>query len=199
MKRLLILSLSVICPVLAADWIPKGSNIVVRTDETIRLRATEGDGRIYPGVIDRDVIDRDGNRVIPRGARAELIVRRIGRDEVAVDLDSVTVDGRRYGIVATETEAQAARPQGNKRRVGEFAGGGAVLGTILGAVAGGGKGAAIGALAGAGAGAATGLATRGREVNVPIESLLTFRLEQSLKIDAPDRGYDRDGHHYHDR
>jgi hypothetical protein len=34
---------------------------------------------------------------------------------------------------------------------------------------------------------------------VPIESLLTFRLEQALKIDAPDHGYDRDGHHYHDR
>ena len=81
----------------------------------------------------------------------------------------------------------------------DIATGGAILGTILGAVAGGGKGAAIGAVAGAGAGAAAGLSTRGKELNVPVESLVTFRLEQPIRIDAPDGGYDRDGHHYHDR
>jgi hypothetical protein len=199
MKRLLILSLTLICPSLAADWIPRGTNVVVRTDETIRIRATEGDGRIYPGVVDNDVFDKDGNMMVPRGSSAELIVRRIGRDEVAVDLDSITVNGHRYGVAATETEAEAARTQPNKRKVGEFAGGGAILGTILGAVAGGGKGAAIGAIAGAGAGAAAGLSTRGKQLNVPVESLLTFRLEQPIRIDTPDGGFDRDGHHYHDR
>lgn len=198
MKRLLILSLALICPALAADWIPRGTNIVVRTDETIHIRSTEGDGRIYRGIIDRDVFDRDGNMIVPRGANAELIVRRVGRDEVAVDLDSITVNGRRYGVAATETAAEASRTR-NNRRVGEFVGGGAVLGTILGAVAGGGKGAAIGAIAGGGAGAVAGLSTRGRELNVPVESLVTFRLEQPIRIDAPDRGFDRDGHHYHDR
>jgi hypothetical protein len=199
MKRLLILSLTLVCPALAADWIPRGTNVVVRTDETIHIRATEGDGRIYRGVIDRDVFDKDGNMMVPRGANAELIVRRIGRDEVAVDLDSITVNGRRYGVAATETEAEASRTSPNNRKVGAFAGGGAVLGTILGAVAGGGKGAAIGAVAGAGAGAVAGLSTRGKELNVPVESLVTFRLEQPIRIDAPDRGFDRDGHHYHDR
>jgi hypothetical protein len=199
MKRLLILSLTLICPVLAADLIPRGTNIVVRTDEKINVRSTEGDGRIYRGVIDRDVVDRDGNMIVPRGSNAELIVRRTGRDEVAVDLDSISVNGHRYGVAATETQAEAGRTGSNGKRVGAFAGGGAVLGTILGAVAGGGKGAAIGAAAGAGAGAAAGFATRGRELNVPVESLLTFRLEQPIRIDAPDRGYDRDGHHYHNR
>jgi hypothetical protein len=199
MKRLLILSLTLIVPALAGDWIPRGTNIVVRTDETIHIRATEGEGRIYPGVIDRDVFDKDGNMMIPRGSNAELIVRRIGRDEVAVDLDSITVSGHRYGVAATETEAEAGRTPPNKRKVGEFTGGGAVLGTILGAVAGGGKGAAIGAIAGAGAGAVAGLSMRGKELNVPVESLVTFRLEQPIRIDAPDGGHDRDGHHYHDR
>jgi hypothetical protein len=199
MKQLLILSLILICPLAAADRIPRGTNVIVRTDETIRIRATDGDGRIYPGFLDRDILDRDGTIIARRGATAELIVRRIGRDEVAVDLDSITVDGHRYGVVATETEAEASRPRTDKRRVGEFAGGGAILGTILGAVAGGGKGAAIGALAGAGVGAAAGLSTRGRELNIPVESLLTFRLEQPIRIDAPDHGYERDGHHYHDR
>jgi hypothetical protein len=40
---------------------------------------------------------------------------------------------------------------------------------------------------------------RGKELNVPVESLVTFRLEQPIRIDAPDGGHDRDGHHYHDR
>jgi hypothetical protein len=149
-------------------------------------------------VIDSDVFDRDGNMMIPRGSDAELIVRRVGRDEVAVDLDSITVRGHRYGVAATETEAEASHDS-NRGHVGAYTGGGAILGTILGAVAGGGKGAAIGAVAGAGAGLAAGLSTHGRSLNVPVESLLTFRLEQPIHIDAPDRGHDRDGHHYHDR
>ena len=199
MKQLIILSLTFLGTAVAGDWIPRGTNVVIRTNETIHIRATEGDGRIYPGVIDNDVFDRDGNMLVPRGSNAELIVRRIGRDEVAVDLDSITVNGHRYGVAATETQAEAGRTRPDNRRVGAFAGGGAVLGTILGAVAGGGKGAAIGALAGAGAGVTAGLATRGSSLNVPVESLLTFRLEQPIRIDTPDGGFDRDGHHYHDR
>jgi hypothetical protein len=199
MKQILILSMTFLGTAVAADWIPRGTNVVVRTNETIHIRATEGDGRVYPGVVGNDVLDRDGNLLVPRGSNAELIVRRIGRDEVAVDLDSITVNGRRYGVAATETEAEAARTGSNGRHVGAFTGGGAVLGTILGAVAGGGKGAAIGAAAGAGAGLAAGLSTRGRSLNVPVESLLTFRLEQPIRIDARDSGFDRDGHHYHNR
>jgi len=34
-------------------------------------------------------------------------------------------------------------------------------------------------------------------VNVPSESLLTYRLRSDLNLDALDSGYDRDGHHYH--
>ena len=62
----------------------------------------------------------------------------------------------------------------------------------------GGKGAAIGAAAGAATGAGTQMATRGRAIHVPLESLLTFRLEQPLYVSAvPDDGYMREGHHYH--
>jgi len=199
MTRQLLMLIALAVPAAASDWIPRDTTIIVRTNETIHIAATEGDGRVYPGTVDSDVFDRDGNLLVPRGSNAELIVRRIGRDEVAVDLDSITVNGHRYGVAATETEAEAARTSPNKKRVGEFTGGGAILGTILGAVAGGGKGAAIGAAAGAGAGALTGLSTRGKTLNVPVESLVTFRLEQPIRIDMPDGGYDQDGHHYHGR
>jgi hypothetical protein len=61
-------------------------------------------------------------------------------------------------------------------------GGGAVLGTLIGAVAGGAKGAVVGAVAGAAAGAGAQVLTRGKEVNVPAESVLTFRLGNPINL-----------------
>jgi hypothetical protein len=66
-------------------------------------------------------------------------------------------------------------------------GGGAALGTLIGAVAGGGSGAAIGAAVGAAGGAAVQVLTKGDEVRVPAESVLTFRLENPLQLE----GYNR--------
>ena len=59
---------------------------------------------------------------------------------------------------------------------------GAALGAVIGAAAGGGKGAALGGLAGAAAGAAIEIFGRNKEVNIPVETVLSFRLEQALKL-----------------
>jgi outer membrane lipoprotein SlyB len=61
-------------------------------------------------------------------------------------------------------------------------GGGAALGTLIGAIVGGGKGAAIGAAVGAGAGVGGVVLTKGKEVNVPAETVLNFRLDQDLSL-----------------
>ena len=60
---------------------------------------------------------------------------------------------------------------------------GAPIGAIIGAIAGGGKGAAIGAGSGAGAGALTQIITRGK-IKVPVESVLTFKLDRELSVTA---------------
>jgi len=178
------------------DRMPSGTTIEIRTNEGIELRDAS-DGRIFGGSVARDVLDQNGNLAIRQGAHAELIVRNIGRDERAVDLESIDVNGRRYTIDAT-TRVGARQGLGENKRTGEFVGGGALLGTIVGAIAGGGKGAAIGAAAGAAAGAGSQVATRGRAVWVPAESILRFRLNQPLIVDnRPDEGYMRDGRHYH--
>jgi len=75
---------------------------------------------------------------------------------------------------------------GKNKRTAEFTGGGAGLGAIIGAIAGGGKGAAIGAGAGAGGGALTQILTKGKAIQVPAESVLTFRLDKPLQIVAAD-------------
>jgi hypothetical protein len=182
----------------AADVIPGGTRIAVRTNDQIKLRTNDADGRIYTAVVANDVADTDGRVIIPRGSNAELIARRVGKEELAVDLDSVTVGGRRYAIQASEQDRRGKDGVGANKRTGEFVGGTAVLGTLLGAIAGGGRGAAIGAASGAAVGAGAQVATRGRSVNVPAETLLTFRLEQPIYVDVHDNGHDKDGKHYHD-
>ena len=74
------------------------------------------------------------------------------------------------------------RGVGTNRRTAEFLGGGSALGALLGGVFGGGKGAGIGALAGAGSGFATQVFTRGKEVRIPAESVLRFRLVKALVL-----------------
>jgi hypothetical protein len=48
-------------------------------------------------------------------------------------------------------------------------------------------------------GAIAGHGERGRAVRVPRDSVVTFRLERPLDVGVADRGYDRDGSHYHGR
>lgn len=186
----------------AQDVVPTGTTIAVRTNEMIETH-NSSDGRIYSGVLDQDVMDRDGRVAIPRGSTAELAVRNTARNEMAVDLESIVVGGRRYVVSAGDEAYRGSEKQGvgENRRTGKYVGGGALLGTIVGAIAGGGKGAAIGALAGGAAGAGAQVYTRGRDVRVPAESLLTFRLERPLEVGrgnySRDNGYTRNGYHYH--
>jgi hypothetical protein len=182
------------------DTVPSGTEIVVRTNEAIDAKHPS-DSRIYTAVVDRDVTDRSGRVVIPRGSNAELIMRDASDTDIVVDLEAVEVNGRRYAI-DTPTErvyAEGERKEGVgvNERTGKYVGGGALVGSIIGAIAGGGKGAAIGAATGAGAGAVGQTVTRGGSVRLPAESLLTFRVDRPLRMGVADSGYMRDGYHYH--
>ena len=167
--------------------IATGTRILVRTSEMIEARKSAG--RVFAGVVDKAVKDANGRVAIPRGSRVNLIVRKLPNSDLALDLESLTVNGRRYAV-ATDSIATGSGQKdgiGSNKRTAEYIGGGALLGTIIGAIAGGGKGAAIGAAAGAGAGAGTQVLTRGKTVKVPAESLLTFRLEHALQMLRPAR------------
>jgi hypothetical protein len=157
-----------------------GTEVVVRTNERIDARNTV-EGETFMAQIEENIRDNDGSTAIPRGSDARLVVRRMENNgDLILDVESITVEGRRYRVSTEDQELESQR--GGNRRIGEFAGGGAVLGAIIGAIAGGGKGAAIGAGAGAGAGAVTGIVTRGKEVHVPAESVIRFRLDRPLRL-----------------
>jgi len=183
-----------------SDRVPAGTEIPVRINDAIDARSPS-DSRIYTAVVDRDVTDNSGRVVIRRGSDAELILRDVAQDTVVLDLESVTVDGRRYTVDTSPETITADNSRkagvGANQRTGKYVGAGAVIGSIIGAIAGGGKGAALGAAAGAGAGAVGQTVTRGGAIRVPSESLITFRLDRSLMVGRADDGFTREGRHYH--
>lgn len=164
-------------------YLQSGTEISVRTNENINSSDTS-DNRFYSAVVSRDVMDDHGQVVIPRGSDAQLIVRRLSNNTVALDLQSISVNGQRFNVDTAEVteQGQAREGVGENRRTATYAGGGAVLGTLLGAIAGGGKGAAIGALAGGAAGVGAQVLTRGGQVKVPAETELSFRLDQPMNL-----------------
>ena len=92
--------------------------------------------------------------------------------------DEVVVNG-------TAVIPRGARADGtvvDAKPLGRFIGGGAGLGALIGGLAGGGKGALLGAMAGGGAGTAGSAFTGNKQIVLPAETMLTFRLDRPIHI-----------------
>ena len=50
-----------------SDTVPRGTEITVRTNDSIEAKPPN-EGKIYSAVVDRDVQDRSGHVIIPRGS-----------------------------------------------------------------------------------------------------------------------------------
>ena len=168
--------------------LPAGTEVHVRVDQDINAKSGNvTPGAMFPGTVSRDITDASGNVVIPRGSRAQLSVVQASEkaDDLTLDLRSIEVNGRTYRMDTEGTSAAGSTKKGGlgmNKRTGKYVGGGALAGTLLGALAGGGKGAAIGAIVGGAAGAGAQVLTRGKELNVPAETELNFRLNQSVRM-----------------
>ncbi len=145
-----------------------GTVIPVRTNQYID--SDKGDNRVYSGTVDQDVRGDNGRIVLPRGASVEMMVRVAPDNDLILDLDSVVVNGQRYGVRSEPKHIEARR---DERRDDS------VIGGIVGAI--------------------TGGQARGREVRVPRDTVVTFRLQRPLELGVPDRGIDRNGQHFHDK
>ena len=167
--------------------IPQGTNIVVLTSNSIEA-GSDASGQLYPATIQEAVIGSSGAVAIPAGTHAKLVVSNVRSGgavhspDLILDLYSIDVHGEEYRVDSSSITESNKSGLGLNRRTAELTGGGAGIGALMGAVFGGGKGAGIGALAGAGGGALTQLFTRGKQISVPAETSLTFRLEQTLVL-----------------
>jgi hypothetical protein len=170
---------------------PAGSELEVRTVETINSR-NSGAGQTFSAIVERGLTNVSGRVIVPDGASAQLMIRQVSSDgavgspEMVLDVQSITIDGRRYVASTEELTLDGGKGIGRNKRTAQTVGTGAVLGTIIGAIAGGGKGAAIGVLVGAAGGVGVQVLTRGRDVQVPAETVLTFRLDKAVRLQAED-------------
>jgi hypothetical protein len=133
-----------------------------------------------PLVIDGFIIAERGSRVQGRVVEADRAGRVKGRALVAVELTRFhTSDGQDIRVQTQAFERQGSKSTGeDAAKVGI----GAAIGAIIGAVAGGGKGAGIGAGVGGAAGAGSVMMTRGKSAVIPVETRLSFRVQEPVTI-----------------
>jgi hypothetical protein len=164
--------------------LPAGTALTVRTNEAVGSKSSQT-GATFTATVAQPVT-YEGRTVIPSGATASGVVEAAkqggkikGASELSVRLTQITVHGTPYPV-ATELVSQQGKSKGS--RTAKMGVGGAAGGALIGGLAGGGKGAAIGALAGGAAGTAGSAMTGNKELLIPAESALTFKLAQPLKV-----------------
>ena len=166
--------------------VPEGTDLTVALDQSLSTMENRP-GDIFQASVAAPIVI-DGKTVIPQDARVKghvVDTRESGRlsgvARLVLTLDSVEVGGESFNI-ATEDEGRVGK--NHNKRNGVLIGGGAGLGALIGGIAGGGRGALIGGAAGAGAGTAGAAYTGKKDIRVPAETRLTFRLARPATISA---------------
>lgn len=164
--------------------IPSGTSLTISLGDTIDTKVAN-DGDHFAATL-AEPVSVAGNMVLPVGTRVSGTIitshsagKFNGNAVLALTLDTIRLNGNPYSIQTSEFEDAG---KGRGKRTGMGAGGGAAFGAIVGALAGGGKGAAIGALAGGGAGTAGAAFTGKRDITIPAETRLHFRLTLPVTV-----------------
>ena len=164
--------------------IPEGTDLTVVLDQTIST-ASSRSGDSFRATLTSPVVI-DGKTVLPKDAPVTgHIVESVpsgrlkGVAKLDLTLDSIEVNGKSFDLA---TDDEGRRGKNHNKRNGVLIGGGAGLGAIIGGVAGGGVGAVVGSAVGAGAGTAGAAYTGKKDIRVPAETALTFRLVRPVTI-----------------
>lgn len=170
--------------------VPVGTRIAIRLDHELSSE-TNKPGDTFRATLDAPITD-DQKVIIPAHTSVEGRVTDVksaakfkGSSLLTLDLTQIYYGGRTYELVTDHwTKEGAGRGKNTAAKVG----GGAAVGALIGGLIGGGKGAAIGAGVGAGAGTTAQAVTKGQAVELPSETVLTFRLESPITVTLPPPG-----------
>lgn len=166
--------------------VPAGTELAIRIDERISVRNSRAGDRFHGNVVE-PVVD-NGTVVIPRGTAVSGRVVEShrgghfrGRSVLELRLTAMTLNGYEYPL---NTRDSGRTQRGKGRRSAGIIGGMTGAGMIIGGIATGGVGLAIGAAAGAGSGTAIAGGTGNRNLDIPAESIVHFRLAEALIVQS---------------
>ena len=163
---------------------PEGTTVEIQTIDPIDSKKAQAGDEFQatlaqPLTWNSRVIAPTGTNVYLRLVQAQTSGQYKGQSELQLELARLELNGGQYPMhSSTYTVAGGSRSKDTAKTVG----GGAIVGAIIGAIAGGGKGAVIGGAAGAGAGGVYQGVTKAKQVRIPAETKLDFKLDKALKI-----------------
>jgi hypothetical protein len=167
--------------------VPAGTELAVRVNERIDVKHAVP-GEHFTGEIVEPVM-HNGAAVIPRGTpvrgRIDEAHRRghfKGASVLELRLVSMRLNGYDYDVATHDT---VRSKKGKGKRTAGFIGGLTGAGMLIGGLAAGGTGLAIGAASGAGAGTVLAGTTGNRDIVIPAESIVHFRLADPLVLQNP--------------
>jgi hypothetical protein len=164
--------------------VPAGTRVLIRTTDSIDSKKQKA-GTRFTATLETNLVAND-MVVAPRGTTvygqlvsAKSAGRMAGGAELTLELTDILINGTAYPLVSNTYQIEGGGQGSNtaKKIVG-----GAGLGALIGGLAGGGKGAGIGVLAGAAGGTALSAAGKGKQISIPSETLLEFRLTHSASL-----------------
>ena len=164
--------------------VPAGTRILIRMVDSVDSSKQQLGFRFTANLetnlqVDEVVVAPRGSTVYGRLANAKSAGNMSGGAELTLELSDIVIKGTAYPLL---TSSYQVASQGQGSKTAKRVVGGTGLGALIGGLSGGGKGAAIGAGAGAAAGTTVSAASKGKQVSVPSESLLEFRLEQPVSL-----------------
>lgn len=164
--------------------VPAGTHLVVRMGSTISTK-TANQGETFMGSL-ANAVAVHGVVAITAGAgvTGTVITSRSpgkfkGEGVLTIAVASINVGGAPMSV---ETSPYTQTVKGKGKRTAVAIGGGGGAGALIGGIAGGGKGALIGGVVGAGAGTAGAAFTGNKELEIPAESVVTFKLASPITV-----------------
>ncbi|HWE83601.1 MAG TPA: hypothetical protein VG267_01560 [Terracidiphilus sp.] len=168
--------------------IPAGTSLAIRIDQRISVK-TSHVGDPFTGEVVDPVAASDGSVLIPKLSPVKGVVDAAhkrghfkGASLLELRLTSLTLNGNSYSL---QTRDLAERKKGKGKRSAAMIGGGAGLGMLVGGVATGGVGLVVGGLVGGGGGAAAAGMTGNRDLDIPAETVVHFKLADDLVVQQP--------------
>ncbi len=165
--------------------IPAGTSISIRMGSTLSTEKNVT-GDTFEATLDTPLVVNDivlaerGAKVDGKVAEVDRSGRVKGVAKMMLELTRIQLsDGQQITLRTDPWERDA---ESTKKADAVKVGVGAAIGAAIGAIAGGGRGAAIGGAGGAGAGTGVVLATRGKPVQIDVETKIPFRLSTALTV-----------------